>query len=66
MARQLSPPVFHPGGVGRNFGGEELGYARMARVCLKHDAVYDLYIHHQSLSRENYTVSQVGLSLREL
>lgn len=44
MASQLSPPVFHPGGVGRNFCGEELGYARMARVRLKHDEVYNLYI----------------------
>ena len=44
MASQLPPPVFYPGGVGCDFGGEELGYARVVRFRVKHEEMYYLYI----------------------
>ena len=66
MASQLSPPVFQPNGVRRNFCVEELGYPRTDWVDVKHSEMYYSYIPPPKPFVEKLHADQEALSLHGL
>ena len=63
MASQLSPPVFQPNSVRRNFCVEELGYARTEWVGVKHSEMYYSYIAPPKPFVEKLHADQEALAL---